>query len=72
MAMNPVTGDAAFGFADGSIKIFTIEDEGRFGRQLVALDAAAYLRKSINQTQVITLSYACAFLRPHQRAIFQL
>jgi hypothetical protein len=52
MAMNPVTGDAAFGFADGTIKIFTVEDDGRFARQLVALDAGAYIRKSANQAQV--------------------
>lgn len=50
LAMNPATGDAAFGFADGTVKIFTIQKEGSFARQLAVVDVAKHLRKAADQT----------------------
>ncbi|KAE9347594.1 hypothetical protein PR003_g6852 [Phytophthora rubi] len=49
IALNPVNGDAAFGFADGSVKIFALLD--RYAKELTAFNVENFMRKSLRKIQ---------------------
>ncbi|KAG3116818.1 hypothetical protein PI125_g4306 [Phytophthora idaei] len=49
IALNPVNGDAAFGFADGSVKLFTLLDG--YAKELTACNVENYVRKSLRRKQ---------------------
>lgn len=50
MAMNPMTGDASFGFADGVIKTFAVSES--HARELVSVDIETHVRKITRSKQV--------------------
>ncbi|KAH7476741.1 WD repeat-containing protein 27 [Phytophthora ramorum] len=49
VALNPVNGDAAFGFADGSIKVFAVLDG--YAKELTAFNVENVIRKSLRRKQ---------------------
>ncbi|KAL8015290.1 putative quinoprotein amine dehydrogenase, beta chain [Plasmopara halstedii] len=49
IALNPMNGDAAFGFADGSVKVFALT-EGHT-KQLVGCNVEAYIQKLLQNKQ---------------------
>ncbi|KAL4160025.1 hypothetical protein PRNP1_000597 [Phytophthora ramorum] len=49
VALNPVNGDAAFGFADGSIKVFAVLDG--YAKELTAFNVENFIRKSLRRKQ---------------------
>ncbi|POM78598.1 G-protein beta WD-40 repeats containing protein [Phytophthora palmivora] len=49
MAINPVNGDAAFGFADGSVKVFALLDG--YAKELTALNVQNFMQKSLRRKQ---------------------
>lgn len=49
VALNPINGDAAFGFADGSVKVFALQDY--HAKQLVICNVEAYIQKSLQKKQ---------------------
>ncbi|KAG3030766.1 hypothetical protein PC120_g3508 [Phytophthora cactorum] len=49
IALNPVNGDAAFGFADGSVKVFALLDG--YAKELTACNVENYVRKSLRRKQ---------------------
>jgi len=60
IALNPVNGDAAFGFADGSVKVFELLDG--YAKELTALNVELFVRKSLRKRQVRThLTFVALF-----------
>ncbi|EEY69337.1 uncharacterized protein PITG_05562 [Phytophthora infestans T30-4] len=49
IALNPVNGDAAFGFADGSVKVFELLD--RYAKELTGCNVETYIQKSLRRKQ---------------------
>ncbi|KAG7391339.1 WD repeat-containing protein 27 [Phytophthora pseudosyringae] len=49
VALNPVNGDAAFGFADGSVKVFALLDG--YAKELTAFNVENYVRKALRRKQ---------------------
>ncbi|KAJ0396930.1 hypothetical protein ATCC90586_003252 [Pythium insidiosum] len=49
LACNPVTGDACFGFADGSLRVFSIHEA--FAREHAVLDLESFLRRHRRKQQ---------------------
>ncbi|OWZ22628.1 hypothetical protein PHMEG_0002640 [Phytophthora megakarya] len=50
IALNPVNGDAAFGFADGSVKVFAMLDG--YAKELATLNVQNFVQKSLRRRQV--------------------
>ncbi|KAG6613471.1 uncharacterized protein IUM83_04470 [Phytophthora cinnamomi] len=51
IALNPVNGDAAFGFSDGSLKIFALLDG--YAKELTAFNVETFLRKTLRRKQEV-------------------
>ncbi|ETL96042.1 hypothetical protein F442_06673 [Phytophthora nicotianae P10297] len=49
IALNPVNGDAAFGFADGSVKVFELLDG--YAKELTACNVENYIQKILRRKQ---------------------
>ncbi|KAL3668089.1 hypothetical protein V7S43_006954 [Phytophthora oleae] len=49
IALNPVNGDAAFGFADGSVKVFACLDG--YAKEITAFNVENYVQKTLRKQQ---------------------